>query len=326
MTEKQLREQLQAYLAPADLPDSRKEALLHQISADPAKERGEPDMFRPNKFRTVLVIAAIVTLLSIAVALAATGLSGFVDYRGQPVEGYPLATATPLPTQEPAPTQEVTHEAFNVFVADLFNTPPTEQLIEVSFTQENSGSRSSMQARAVADSLSELEELVGTTMVLPAIPEGFAFEHAWVYLACDGDSAYELVSEETTPEGFCIRRYAIPEGKAVATDCSFTLRNAAGEIILCDVSLGFGDDRHFRVTEADTVQTPAVPDMDEALLIAGDNGNHLYLRHRLEAPIKLWTDFPDCWDWFPHDAYTTVDYSVASTTVSADVLLSIFSK
>ena len=61
-----------------------------------------------------------------------------------------------------------------------------------------------MPARAVADSLSELEELVGTTMVLPTIPDDFVFEYAWVYLACDGDSAYELVSEETTPEGFCI--------------------------------------------------------------------------------------------------------------------------
>lgn len=325
MTEKQLRAHLQAYLAPADLPDSRKQALLRQISAAGAKEKGEPNMFRPNKLHTVLVIAAIVTLLSLTVALAA-GLSGYVDYKGKPVEGYPLASATPLPTKEPAPTQEVTQEAFNTFTTELFNASPTEQLIEVSYEQENSGASSSMQARAVADSLSKLEELVGTTMVLPTIPEGFAFEHAWVYLACDGDSAYELLSEETTPEGFCIRRYAIPEGKAVATDCSFVLRNAAGETILCDVSLGFGDDRHFRVTEADAVQTPAIPGMEEALLIAGDNGNHLYLRHKLEAPIKLWTDFPDCWDWFPYDAYTTVDYSVASTTVPADILLGMFAQ
>ncbi|MDD6051120.1 MAG: hypothetical protein PUC00_07610 [Clostridiales bacterium] len=325
MTEKQLRAHLQAYLASADLPDSRKQALLQQISAATAKEKGEPNMFRPNKLHTVLVIAAIVTLLSLTVALAA-GLSGYVDYKGKPVEGYPLATTTPLPTQEPAPTQEVTQEAFDAFVTELFNVPPTEQLIEVSFTQENGGSSSSMPARAVADSLSELEELVGTTMVLPTIPEGFVFEYAWVYLACDGDSAYELVSEETTPEGFCIRRYAIPEGKTVATSFSFVLRNAAGETILCDVGLGFESDRHFRVTEADEVQTPAVPGMEEALLIAGDDGNHLYLRHTLEAPIKLWTDFPDCWDWFPHDAYTTVEYSVASTTVPADVLLSIFAK
>lgn len=325
MTEKQLRAHLQTYLAPADLTDCRKQALLRQISAAGAKEKGGKNMFRPNKFRTVLVIAAIVTLLSFTVALAA-GLSGYVDYKGKPVEGYPLATATPLPTKEPAPTQEVTQEAFNTFTTELFNASPTEQLIEVSFTQENSGASSSMQARAVADSLSELEELVGTTMVLPTIPEGFAFEHAWVYLACDGDSAYELVSEETTPEGFCIRRYAIPEGKAVATECSFVLRNAAGETILCDASLGFGHDQHFRVTEADAVQTPAIPGMEEALLIAGDNGNHLYLRYTLEAPIKLWTDFPDCWDWFPYDTYTTVDYSVTSTTVPADILLGMFAQ
>lgn len=325
MTEKQLREHLQTYLAPADLPDSRKQALLRQISAAPAKEKGEPNMFRPNKLHTVLVIAAIVTLLSLTVALA-TGLSGYVDYKGKPVEGYPLALATPLPTQEPAPTQEVTQEAFNAFVTELFNTASGEQMIEISYTQENSGSSTTRPARAVADSLSELEELVGTTMVLPTIPEGFVFEHAWVYLACDGDSAYELLSEETTPEGFCIRRYAIPEGKAVATDYSFVLRNAAGETILCNASLDFESDRRFGVTETDAVQTPAVPGMEEALLIAGDNGNHLYLRHTLEAPMKLWTSFPDCWDWFPHDAYTTVDYSVTSTTVPAGILLGMFAQ
>ena len=319
MTEKQLREQLQAYLAPADLPDSRKEALLHQISADPAKERGEPDMFRPNKFRTVLVIAAIVTLLSIAVALAATGLSGFVDYRGQPVEAHQMSSKTPVP-----PENCLTEAQFDGIVNKVLNTKPDEQFVSVYYELGSTRWGATLPSTKRITSLEAVADLVGQSVRLPAVPESFSLQDAWVTLLCDAEHDYELVSEEVMANGVVIRRYIIPEGGAVGMSYSITLENESGDAIYCCASLFSPMDRRFRVTEADTVQTPAVPGMAEALLIAGDNGNHLYLRHTLEAPIKLWTDFPDCWDWFPYDTYTTVDYSVTSTTVPADILLGMF--
>ncbi|MGN0754121.1 MAG: hypothetical protein ACI4ME_06645 [Aristaeellaceae bacterium] len=320
MTEKQLREQLQAYLAPADLPASRKEALLHQISADPAKERGEPDMFRPNKFRTILVIAAIVTLLSLTVALAA-GLSGYVDYRGKPVEKPQMLSTTPVP-----PENCLTEAQFDGIVNKMLNSKSDEQFVSVYYELGNTEWGATLPSTKRITSLEAVADLVGQSMRLPAVPEGFSLRHASVTLLCDAEHDYELVSEEVMANGVVIRRYIIPEGGAVVMSYSITLKNEAGDVIYCCASLLSPMDRRFRVTEADTVQTPAVPGMDEALLIAGDEGTHLYLRHTLEAPIKLCTGFSDTWDWFPYDTYTTVDYSVASTTVPADVLLSVFAQ
>ena len=65
----------------------------------------------------LLIAALIVTLLSATVALAA-GFSGYVNFKGEPVEGFPMAQPTPIPTTEPAP-DELTDEAF----MDILNKP-----------------------------------------------------------------------------------------------------------------------------------------------------------------------------------------------------------
>lgn len=320
MTEKQLRAHLQTYLAPADLTDCRKQALLRQISAAPAREKGEKNMFRPNKFRTVLVIAAIVTLLSFTVALAA-GLSGYVDYKGKPVEKPQMLSTTPVP-----PENCLTEAQFDGIVNKVLNSKSDEQFVSVYYELGSTRWGATLPSTKRITSLEAVADLVGQSMRLPAVPESFSLRHAWVTLLCDAEHDYELVSEEVMANGVVIRRYIIPEGGAVGMSYSITLENESGDDIYCCASLFSPMDRRFRVTEADTVQTPAVPDMDEALLIAGDDKTRLYLRHALETPIKLCTGFSDTWDWFPYDTYTTVDYSVTSTTVPADILLGMFAQ
>ena len=101
MTEQELRQGLQAHLASADFPDCRKQALLAQLRQEgsPAREKGDAPMFRPNKFRTVLIAALIVTLLSATVALG-TSLSGYVNFQGQPVDDMGTPVPTPMPMEE----------------------------------------------------------------------------------------------------------------------------------------------------------------------------------------------------------------------------------
>lgn len=327
MTEKQLRERLTEYLSPADLQDSRKEALLKQIrqEAPPAPEKGEPNMFRPNKFRTVLVLAAIVSLLSFTVALAA-GLGGYVNYKGERVEiNLPKVAPTPMPAE---PTKGLSESEFSDLAFQITQSAPSEHMVWV--LDERSGNDCGKEAHAFADSLSELEELVGESMLLPTIPEGYAFVCADVYLTCDYDSAYEVTREEITPEGLQVLEYAIPEGAAVAYRYSINLINLAGDRIFCWAQLNYaGSEQYFSVNEEDVVQTPTVPGMDDALLITSLDAAELKMRRALDKPITLWSAHPEEWEWesYDGDTYTSANYQVDSaTTVPADVLLSIFAK
>lgn len=326
MTEKQLRERLTEYLSPADLPDSRKEALLKQIrqEAPPAPEKGEPNMFRPNKFRTVLVLAAILTLLSFTVALAA-GMGGYVNFKGERVDDLIMPQPTPMPTQGPEPT-DLTDEAFTAILNSVMNTS-FDRLVAVSYDNDLGGMGGSRGVIASANTLDEMTSLLGDAMPLPRIPEGFSFRHGHAELGCDADSAYELVSEEVTPEGVTIRYYAIPEGEAVPIDYSLSLENDAGDVIYCSVQLGFSDSgHHFGVNEEDIVQTPAVPGMDDALLIIRPDSTRLAMRHTLDEPIILWSCQPATWERHPTETYDTMEYHVDSDTVPTDVLLSLFAK
>ena len=325
MTEQELRRGLQEHLASADLPDCRKQALLASLreEAAPAPVKGDTPMFRPNKFRTALVVALIVTLLSATVALAA-GFSGYVNFKGEPVERFPMAHPTPMPTEGPAPDQ-LTDEAFT----DILNAAMqgnTDYMVNVSYSDGLGNSKGGSQLKTLrTQDLAELTALLDGHMPLPRLPEGFTFQSAFVQVSCDSDSTYELVHEENTPEGVVIRCYDIPEGAAVPVYCSLNLKNAAGDIIYCSIDLGFTTSGyHFGVSEEDVIKTPNVPGMDDALLIIKSGNTRLAMRYTLDEPITLWSPHPGSWDHFPYDTYDTMEFNLDSDTVPADVLLSMY--
>lgn len=323
MTEQELRESLQTHLATADLPDHRKQALLANLRAEapPAHEKGDTPMFRPNKFRTVLIAALIVTLLSATVALAA-GFSGYVNFKGEPVERIPMAQPTPMPTEGPAP-DELTDEAFtNILNAAMQGN--MGYMVDVSYDDGLGHSKGGSQLKTLrTQDLAELTALLDSHMPLPRIPEGFTFQSAFVQVSCDSDSAYELHHEETTPEGVVIRRYDIPEGAAVPVYCSLNLKNAADDIIYCSIDLGFTTSGyHFGVSEEDVIKTPDVPGMDDALLIIKPGNTRLAMRYTLDEPVTLWSQHPGTWDHHPYETYDTMEFNLDSDTVPADVLLS----
>lgn len=318
MTEQELRQGLQAHLASADFPDCRKQALLAQLRQEgsPAHEKGDAPMFRPNKFRTVLIAALIVTLLSATVALG-TSLSGYVNFQGQPVDDM----GTPVPT--PMPMEEESKEDYmlTLRMQDLLNASPKDQLTSVTLQTENTSSGTWMPPRMTVYSLEELTALLPVEVTLPKAPEGFTFNYAEIYFDCAADSAYELVRDEIFDGGITVKGYIIPEDKRVANSISYNLSGEGGNISV-SINLERGSGYYFSVDNAQSVETPDIPGMDEAILII-KSAARLTMQRKLDNPIPVVDPVtlhsrPDKLDM----TLTHLVISLYSSTVPADVLLS----
>ena len=334
MTEKELRDSLKSYLTPAGLPDSRREELLRTIraSSPPAHEKGEPIMFRPNKFRTALVLAAIVTVLSFTVALAA-GLSGYVNMKGERVPGpdelYPQISPTPTPSLTNATTEEIDYFAL---VDEIIRNTPEEYMVTAHYEEDGTYTGRGRNVMLTVESYEELAELVGDDSRMLTIPEGWEFRPGYVILSCPEGSTYELVSEETTPEGITVRMYRLPEGKGIVSRYGYGLWDENHNMISVIMSLEVQcSDKHFLVEEGDKVETLAIPGMDEALLISSPNDILLTSRRTLQEPVNLL----GIWQDSPAEIYSLMEFSIDSwgpliTTLNVselhEVILSMFDK
>ncbi len=318
MTEQELRNSLQAHLASADLPDRRKQALLAAIrkEAAPAPEKGDAPVFRPSKFRTALLVALIVTLLSATVALG-TSLSGYVNFQGQPVDG----VGNPVPSPMPADEESKEDYMLTLRMQDLLNASPRDQLTSVTLHTGSSSSGSWMQPNMTVNTLEELIALLPEEVALPEIPEGYTFENALVYFDCAADSAYELVRDENREDGISIQGYRIPEDKRVPSSINYRLSGAEGDIsVSIDLERGMG--YYFGVDNAQSVETPDIPGMDEAILIIKPSAARLTMQRKLANPIPIVDPVtlhgrPDALDM----TLTHLVIQLYSATVPTDMLL-----
>lgn len=273
MTEKELRDSLQAHLAPADLPDRRKHALLAALreEAAPLVAKGDASMFRPNKFRTALVVALILTLLSATIAVA-TGFSGHVNFKGEPVEnGKPIAS-------DPQLTQRM---------YSYLNTQPKDLFTHV-FPQDAAGDPGLYDGAFMeVDSLEALAALLPQEVAFPRTPEGYAFSHGNVRFVCAADGAYELIRDETTKDGIIIRSYRIPEDKRVAAIANYILKAEDKSSVTVSIMLEQGNTPFFNVDNAESFQTPDIPGMDDAILIVRPASARLVMRRKLADPLTV---------------------------------------
>lgn len=333
MTEKELRESLNDYLPTAGLPENRREALLRTIRADgkpaavPLHLKGENEMSKYGKFRVSLVLAAVL-LLSFTIALAA-GMSGFVNYKGEPVEPQNMVSATPMPENaQQTPETALEDELMALFTAVLNDKRlnPDDQLTILSMQDSADSATTSVSEARI--SLSSLEELAALWegVPLPEIPEGFTFFTGSAHLSCAGDSAYEPAGQESTPEGVTLTHYTIPQGKAVVTSCAIYLKDAEGRYISCLMRLMHdGENVFFTVNEENSLKTAAVSGMNEALLITSPNGNALHMNGALDAPVEVWYSDPYMWEKGMKTAvYDKVRIDVQSPYLSAEELLTMF--
>lgn len=277
MTEKELRDSLKSHLAPACLPDHRKQALLAALREEPAPApaKGDASVFRPNKFRTALIAALILTLLSATIAVA-TGFSGHVNFKGEPVEnGQPIIS-------DPKLTQRM----YSYLNASL-NTQPKDLFTHV-FPQDAAGAPGLYDGAFMeVGSPEALAALLPQEVAFPRIPEGYAFSYGNVRFFCAADGAYELVHDEATKDGIIIRRYRIPEDKRVAAIANYILKAEGKPSISVSIMLEQGNRPFFNVNNAESVQTPDIPGMDNAILIVKPSITRLVMRRKLDVPLTV---------------------------------------
>lgn len=324
MTENELRKGLQAYLAPAGLPEGRKQAMLRQIRSEtpPAHAKGETNMFRYHKFRTAMIAMAILMLLSFTVALAA-GFSGYVNFKGEPVEGCTMPEATPMPA-------EAEYEEYMMItkrVQDILNASPQDQLVIVSHEGGVELFNNMHFPFMNVTSLDELAALLPKEVVLPRIPEGYTFRYAQVFYDCASDGAYELVRDESLEDGITIKGYRIPEGKRVPAMISYALTGSGDCYINVIITLEKEIEYRFAVNNAQMMENPDIPGMDGAILIVKPTSVQLTMQRRLNQPISVvdavtLRDRPDA----PDETLTHLVIYLYSSTVPADVLLGMFAE
>lgn len=274
-------------------------------------------MFRPNKFRTVLIAALIVTLLSATVALG-TSLSGYVNFQGQPVDDMGDPVPTPMPPEEQAKDEAYLRA---LRMDEIINASPRDQLTSVTLKTEDGSSGSWMPPRMTVNSLEELAAQLPAEITLPRVPEGYTFNYAEIYFDCAADSAYELVRDETLEDGSTIKGYRIPEGKQVARNVNYYLSGEMGDISV-SINLDYGTGYYFGVGNALNVETPDIPGMDEAILIVKPTSARLTMQRKLDNPIPIVDPVtlhgrPDALDM----TLTHLVIQLYSPTVPTDVLL-----
>ena len=310
MTEQQLRDSLRNHLASAGLPDSRKQALLAHLrqEAPPAPMKGDAPMFKPGKFRTVLIAVLILTLLSATAAVAA-GFSGFVNFKGEPVQN---GTST-TPTDDVLSKQM--YAAISASPDDLFtHVYPTGNMHDRGLTNGPTQE---------FDSLEEISALLPVDITLPRPPEGYTYSHGNVHFRCTADGAYELISETITQYGLTIRSYRIPEDKQIATIANYTLKAEDKSYITVTISLEYNGNPFFNVDNVETVLTPDIPGMEEAIIFVRPTNTRLIMRRRLDEPITVIDPMTLQDDHTPSTMeLPTLTIILYSPTVPADVLLS----
>ena len=312
MTEQQLRDGLQTHLASADLPDSRKQALLATLWAEapPAPTKGDAPMIKPSKFRTVLIAVLILTLLSATAAVAGT-FSGYVNMKGEEV-------SAPVPAEIPEEIERLSQRKF-----DYYADSPTDQLTHVFYGDGSIDPGTMGGPSMTVDSLEELAALFPEETILPTTPEGFRFTFGNVNFSCAADSNYVLVRNETAPEGLTIHGYEVPEGKRVATLAAYNLKADDGSFIVVRVMLYVGAPSIYNVEDAERYISPDIPGMDEAILIVWPDKTTLNMRCKLKQPVSVVDHTPG--KLGQEKELMQCNYQgiyITSSNVPADVLLS----
>jgi len=316
MTEKQLRESLKTYLSPAGLPERRRQDLLRQIRSEnpPAREKGEPNMFRPNKARIALIAALVVMLLTATFAVA-TGFSGYVNFRGEPVKGS-------TPSQQTAEDEQLAKRMLS-----LLSASPKDQYTHVFPTGNASAAGMTDGPVMELSSLEEILTLLPVDFTLPKSPDGYTFSHGNARLRCAADGAYELIREEVRKDGLTRLTYRIPEDKQVATIVNYILKAEDRSSITVTISLEYSGAPFFNVDNAENVQTPDIPGMKEAILITRPASTRLSMRRPLETPIPVIDPMTLLEEQGPSTMHlVSLSVIVHSATVPADVLLGMFAE
>lgn len=313
MTEQEFRDALKQQVGQTGLSSDRQVNVLAAMKGADGKMRGM------NKMTTVLILAAVL-LLGITSAVA-TGLNG-VGWNGEDAEHgeyRPLAE-----TEEGARLQE------------LFNVPDSVVVPVALNLKAGMGEIAGVIGSTSNIFVSDLEEMQvwvqkdGSLRWMEFLPEGYVLKLGRVGYACSKLGGMELLTQETTDDGYLLAQFLIPDQYRYMCDYFVRLADRKKNELEIHVRMDpvSVQNRTFRAGDDTVVTLLTVPGMDHALELVSGGERRIVLYQAFHAPVYYHGVELDQSGW--RKDFTgryeglTIEIAATDTRLSAADLLAIF--
>lgn len=313
MTENEFRDALKKSVGHTGLSSDRQAKVL-------AGRKGEKRTVRTSyKMKIALVIAA--AMLLGATGAVASGLGG-VNWDGKPVQynEYKSITATEKGARLDA----------------LYNVPEDAIVavaVNLNAREGEAGGILGTTSDYFASSLEEMQvwvEADGTLDWVKALPRGYELKLGRVGYACGKQGGMELLSHETTDDGYMLTQFLIPEECRFMSNYFIRLINAAEDEVTISVRMDAVDVKNkvFRAGDDAEVTLLSVAGMDHALAI--DNGEkvQLALHQAYAVPVyHYYMGIGRSGQWYDHVGHykgLTIEITATDARLTAADLLAIF--
>ncbi|MEN6417854.1 MAG: hypothetical protein ABFC73_02940 [Clostridiaceae bacterium] len=274
-------------------------------------------------------LTAILLIVLSATALAAAIWVGTIDWNGN-------AKQNSMPSPTTAPVKQIEENGQKEIAMQLLAARTEGELWIVRYS-DSKGNWYAASAQRIKN-ISSIEELAtalnesGIAYRLPAkLPDGYAFQQAWVAYECKPDYHYTLISGETTPDGLIVERYDAPPEANLISACMLLYQDADGAVLRINADLAYSeDDTGFGVTENDDYKTLTLAGFDDAVAVTRSTDSTLYLRQRLPErllysqatpalPAQAGIDVETGW-------FDEIHYSIFATKLGTDSLSNLLSE
>ena len=270
--------------------DEFRKSLDHHLSglkADPwlaqriiASEKGEEPMKKKSALSLALVLIMLFSVTAAAFAATEVYKIITINQKGEVVVE-PDTAILPEPTQTPASAAEVNAASK---VEEFLSDAPEDQYAQA-YIDCSGGSK---EPQRTIETESEFNAAIDGCAYLtrPAVPEGYRFDRAVLFLGCDEAGDY-LPEELREDEGGYYARYSVSAGAEAVTGYDVTYRDGEGKFINIYDRLSEyteGDERLFAFPEGYSYHSLDVPGMEYSISVEGSKYS-IHMMRALDNPI-----------------------------------------
>ncbi|MBQ4074249.1 MAG: hypothetical protein IJD39_03510 [Clostridia bacterium] len=245
------------------------------------------------------LLAALIAILGLTSAALAGGILGRIqiNWKGEKIIAAPQITQAPYHTNSPSALEEQHQmQSISQRIDALANEFPSRDLIVSTWKDQGAATISYRGRSMITDTLDQFLAFMEKAPHLPPLhilPEGYTFQKAEIYLACQEGSQYTLAETRET-EGITLQRYTADPKDDVITGYHLILEKEDGQRIMIYCHLYTQSDLNdlcADLAEDSIVEMMDAPGMDNALrIVTNDRAGHI-LRKELDAPIPCLNEF-----------------------------------
>ena len=309
------------------LSDMKADPWLAQRIIDSVK--GEEQMKKKPAISLALVLVMLFGITAVAFAANEVYKMITIDQNGEIVEKQDVEIQPGhAAEQEPVPAEDEALKA-----GEFLSAAPEDQYAQV-YIDDQGWMKVPQQTIGIESEFNLLIDGCDHLTRPTAVPEGYYFDRAVVFLGCDGTGDY-LSEEFREGEDGYFARYSIADGFEVIIGYDVTYRNEQGQFInICDeLSEYNGDEGHlFSFPEGYSYHSLNLPGMEYSFGLAGSGRNHVNMMRSLDGPIVC--------RWYPEKAkkdapagmmpdfftYQSEEISVTSDSADIEVLSLMYDK